>query len=166
MRSQSIYKNTFDYSSCLVEKFHQSLTAIIFALHCTYNGYGNGPGYSRWFGNHRIRYTAEEYGNSIISSLFEVPYYTYFNDASDFYVTTQLFESSTSVVIRRNVYDGVGNLLDVGTLSCFCTADYCNSDFETCAAGINYNRTDSTSTSTSPGPPSASSSSPVSGTHS
>lgn len=116
------------------------------------NGYNSGAaGNSYWTGRHQVRYTAEEYATGIISSFTGASlYYTNDNDGNAFSMTTEFFESSTNVVIRRDVFDAVGNLLNVRSLFCFCSTDDCNIDFETCAAGINYNRTNSAPTGTTP----------------
>jgi hypothetical protein len=130
-----------------------------------YYSSGFGIGNLFWPSPRKIRYTAEDYTHGIVAAFTDATlYYVDSNDGNGFSVTTGFFESSTSVVIRRNVYDAVGNLLHVRSLFCFCTTDDCNSDFETCAAGINYNTTNSPPTGTVPVRTSPSTSSSVAGT--
>ena len=112
-------------------------------------------GNQAWTNPHLIRYTAEDYSDILTTQFVSPPYFdSYYARYGYNFMTSSSasFEGSTNVVVRRHTYDTVGNLLDASALSCFCSTDYCNSDFATCAAGINYNITDSmdaTSTTTS-----------------
>ena len=109
---------------------------------------GNGNGYMIVSSPHMIRYTAEDYIGKLLAPL-NVDSGQYNNNNTFVYgsntpnVVNTIYEGSTNVVIRHNTYDLVGNLLGISTLTCFCSTDNCNVDFDTCASGINYNSTSS-----------------------
>ncbi len=123
------------------------LCAVDVSVITNYDSY-NGNGHVSVPLPHMIRYTAEDYIGKLLAPL-NLTSGQYSNNNTYAYgsntpnVVNTIYEGSTNVVIRHNVYDLVGNLLDISTLTCFCSTDNCNVDFGTCASGINYNSTSS-----------------------
>lgn len=90
-----------------------------------------------WNGDRKIRMTTENF-ESIIEE--------YLNGNSDNPVATTIYRSivyhgNTSIIVRRLVFDLVGNPLAENSIHCFCWTDHCNTDFETCATGVDYHST-------------------------
>ncbi|CAF4486104.1 unnamed protein product, partial [Didymodactylos carnosus] len=100
----------------------------------------------------QLRLTAEEYVYTIINAFISNNQYpSQYSDTQDYFsavgISSTVYEGQNNTVFRIEQRDIVGNLQQFWYW-CFCTTDYCNTDFTTCATGINYN-----STSTTPSQP-------------